>query len=474
MQFLFLAQATSEWSIWVGPGLALLGAIALAVVGYFALKRKRLMQNVPTSKVKGVFIGLNELKGGCRVETPLTSFLARKECIWYSYKIEEEWERSETTNDGEGNSKTERKTGWTTIDSGEERQPFQLEDDTGQIRVLPEKAKFIGDQVLYDTVRRTESLYRDRGPRIEIADSTGRRRFVEHAIPIDAEIYCLGSARVREDVVEPEIAYDELDKLFLISSKSEAALTMRYALMSTFSFLGGTVAMAFFPWALAFALNGGESSVPLQPLYMILSVFLYGLIVCGLYLSLIYNGLVSVMQRVQRAWSLVEIQLQRRFDLIPRLVECTKAYMNHEVDVQAGAAGARATGKSLIPSSESVNQQAAATDAQTASIGKMVALAEGYPDLKANELFQKLSDSLVDTEDRISLSRNFFNDSVTAYNNRIQKLPDVVFAMAFKYQPAQLYQIQDFERALVEVELGDDEEPAASPGGGEETPGEPN
>jgi len=472
MQFLFLAAASDKWSIWVGPAFALLGAIALAVVGYFALRRKRLMQNVPTSKVKGVFIGLNELKGGCRVETPLTSFLAGKECIWYSYKIEEEWERSETTNDGEGNSKTERKTGWTTIDSGEERRSFHLEDDTGQIRVLPEKAKFIGDRVLSDTVRRTESLYHGKGPRGDIVDSTGRRRFVEHAIPIDAEIYCLGSARIREDVVEPEIAYDELDKLFLISSKSEAALTMRYALMSTFSFLGGTVAMALFPWGLAFALSGGDSNVPLQPLYMILAIFLYGLIVCGLYLSLIYNGLVSVMQRVQRAWSLVEIQLQRRFDLIPRLVECTKAYMKHEADVQAGAAGARSTGKSLIPSAESVSQQAAATDAQTASIGKMVALAEGYPDLKADELFQKLSVSLVDTEDRISVSRHFFNDSVTAYNNRIQKLPDVVFALLLKYQPAQLYQIQDFERALVEVDLGDDEEPTAATTESDEPPPE--
>ena len=473
MEIIVFAAELEQWQIWVAPGSLLVGAIALAVVGYFALKQKRLMQNVPTSKVKGVFIGLNELKGGCRVEEPLTSFLAGKKCIWYRYKIEEEWERTETTKDSEGNSKTERKTGWTTIDSGEERRSFDLEDDTGQIRVLPDKAKFIGDRVLHDTVRRTESLYHRQGQRHDIPDSTGRRRFTEDAIPIDAEIYCLGSARVREDVVEPEIAYDELDKLFLISSKSEAALTARYALISFFSFLVGAGAMILFPWGLVYALGGGEASVPFQLLYGILSLFLYGMIVGGLYLSLIYNGLVSVMQRVQRAWSLVEIQLQRRFDLIPRLVECTKAYTTHEVDVQAGAARARATGKSMIPSADSVNQQAAATDAQTASIGQMVALAEGYPDLRANELFQGLSDSLVDTEDRISLSRNFFNDSVTAYNNRIQKLPDVVFAVAFKYKPAQLYQIQDFERALVEVDLGEDEEPETEPETGEKSPEEP-
>ena len=257
MSLLLLAAPTTQWHIWLGPVLALLGSIALAVVGYFALRRKRLMQNVPTSKVKGVFIGLNELKGAARVAEPLTSYLAEEKCIWYSYKIEEEWERRETSNDGDGNSKTETKSGWTVIDDGEQRQVFHLEDDTGEIRVLPEKAKFIGDRVLKDTVRRTESLYHGKGPRRVIADSTGRRRFVEHAIRANSDLYLLGSARVREDVVEPEIAYDELDKLFLISSKSEESLTRRYALISFFSFLGGTVAMAFFPWGLAFALSGG-------------------------------------------------------------------------------------------------------------------------------------------------------------------------------------------------------------------------
>ena len=142
--------------------------------------------------------------------------------------------------------------------------------------------------------------------------------------------------------------------------------------------------------------------------------------------------------------------------------------MKHEVDLQVGVAQRRATGKSLIPSAESVNEQASATDAQTASVGKMVAIAEGYPDLRANDMFLKLSEELADTEDRISLSREFFNDSVTAYNNRIQKIPDAIFALAFKYQPAQLYQIQNFERALVEVDLGDDEQTETEPGENEQ------
>ena len=187
MEWLLIADAVLDVGMWAIAVVMLLLGLGMLAAGYFCLKRKRLMQNVPTSKVKGVFIGLNELKGAARVAEPLTSYLAEEKCIWYSYKIEEEWERSVTSNDGDGNSKTERKSGWTIIDEGEERKVFDLEDDTGQIRVLPERAKFIGDRVLQDTVRRTESLYHGKGPRGDILDSTGRRRFVEHAIRTDSD-----------------------------------------------------------------------------------------------------------------------------------------------------------------------------------------------------------------------------------------------------------------------------------------------
>ena len=451
-----------EWAIWLAPAAALVVSFGMAGLGYFALKRKRLMQNVPTSKVKGVFIGLNELKGVSRIESPLTSHLAQTPCVWYSYKVEEHWERTETTTDSEGETKTERRSGWETIDDGEHRKAFRLEDDTGEIRVLPTKAKFIGDRVFSETVYRRDDLYFGKGPRMELSGSTGRRKFTEHAVGAGDDIYLLGSARVREDVVQLEIAHDPLDKLFLISSKDEATLTLRYSLMSFFSFLGGLLLIPFFPPALGMAIkNHGTEGLEFNVLFMVLAALLYGLVVAGMYFSLIYNGLVSVMNRVERAWSLIEVQLQRRFDLIPRLVECTKGYMEHEAEVHKSVAAMRSSGmtggQAKIPSGDVVASQAAATNSQTAVLGKMLALAEGYPELKANTVFEKLNEELVDTEDRISLSRSFFNDSVTAYNDRIQKLPDVVFAMIFKYKAASLYQIQEFERAAVTVDLHDDE-----------------
>jgi len=457
MLSLLIADAGSDVGMWVVAVLMLLLGLGCLAGGYFCLKRKRLMQNVPTSKVKGVFIGLNELKGTSRATAPLISFLTDARCIWYSYQVEEQWERIEHTTDEDGNSKTETRSGWNTIDQGEERLLFEVEDDTGRIRVLPERAEFIGDRVLNRTVGQSDQLYYSKGPRMAIMDSTGRRRFSERVVPVDEDVYVLGSARVREDFAETEIAYDKVDKNFIISSKSEEALTGRYGWLSFFALICGAIIITTFPAMLSVAIAGSDGVPQLNILMMLLAFILYSLIVTGLYLSLIYNGLVSVMQRVYRAWSLIEVQLQRRFDLIPRLVEVTKGYSKHEADTQESVAVIRSTrsaGATEIPTGDEVARQAAATNSQTAQLGGLMALAEEYPDLQASTVYQKLSDEVVDTEDRISLARGFFNESVTTYNDRIQKLPDVIFAKIFKYRAAELYQIQPFERAVVKVDLG--------------------
>ena len=474
MEWLLLADAVNDFGMWALAIVMLLLGLGMLAAGYFCLKRKRLMQNVPTSKVKGVFIGLNELKGTSRSSAPLISFLTDERCVWYSYEVEEEWETIEHTTDEDGNSKTETRSGWKTLDRGDERLVFEVEDETGRIQVIPEHAEFIGDRVLNRTVGQGDNLYYAKGPHTAIMDSTGRRRFSEHLVAVDDDVYVLGSARVREDIAEPEIAYDEIDKNFLISSKSEEALTRRYGWLSFFSLIFGAMVITFFPGMLAVAIAGSEGEPNLNSFMLPLAFGLYWFAVFGLYLTLIYNGLVSVMQRVRRAWSLIEVQLQRRFDLIPRLVEVTKGYAKHEADTQESVAFMRAnqsTGGTNIPTAEEVARQATATNSQTAQLGGLMALAEDYPDLKASEVYQKLSDQVVDTEDRISLARGFFNDSVTAYNDRIQKLPDVIFAMIFKYRTAELYQIQPFERAVVKVDLGYSQE---ADGGSESTAVDPS
>ncbi|MHC4731985.1 MAG: GIDE domain-containing protein, partial [Planctomycetota bacterium] len=129
--------------------LAVTGLLALGLLwwGFRSLKRKRLIENVPTSKVKGVFLGLNEVKGRAHRDEPFTSYLAQTHCVYYRYEVKERWETTETYTDSEGRSQTRTSSGWKTVSSHEERQPFQLIDSTGSLRVLPHRAEITADTV---------------------------------------------------------------------------------------------------------------------------------------------------------------------------------------------------------------------------------------------------------------------------------------------------------------------------------------
>ncbi|MDX1683275.1 MAG: GIDE domain-containing protein, partial [Phycisphaeraceae bacterium] len=134
------------------------GTVACLFFGFRFLRRKRLIENVPTSKTKGVFIGLNEVKGKAETDAPLTSHLAEVACLWYRYVVEEEWKRTETDSDG----KTKTKSGWKTVAEEDQRVPFTLTDDTGSIEVFPQNAQMQGDKVFRETCRRSDSLYYDK------------------------------------------------------------------------------------------------------------------------------------------------------------------------------------------------------------------------------------------------------------------------------------------------------------------------
>ncbi len=175
------------------------------------------------------------------------------------------------------------------------------------------------------------------------------------------------------------------------------------------------------------------------------------------YLILMYNGLVDVRNRRKRSWSPIDIQLKRRADLIPRLAECVKGYTQHENEVQAALAEMRSTGTITTPTdtpnNEEIQAGAQTTMAQGRAMAQLVAVVEAYPDLKANELYQNLHTNLIDTEDRVALARRFFNESVTAYNNRIETLPDVILAKIARFYSATLYEIQVSDRVNVSIPM---------------------
>ena len=138
----------------------------------------------------------------------------------------------------------------------------------------------------------------------------------------------------------------------------------------------------------------------------------------------IYNNLVSLRQKVKNAWSQIEIQLQRRFDLIPNLVETVKGYMGHESNILTKVAELRTAWANAKTVAEKSNLDTQLSD----TLKTIMAVSENYPDLKANQNFSELSEELRNTENKISFSRQFYNDTVTMYNTKIHVFPSNIIA----------------------------------------------
>ncbi len=138
----------------------------------------------------------------------------------------------------------------------------------------------------------------------------------------------------------------------------------------------------------------------------------------------IYNGLVKLRNRVDNAWAQIEVQLKRRYDLIPNLVETVKGYAAHEKETLERVIQARSAGVSA----QTPADQAQAENFLTGALRQLFALAERYPDLKANENFLQLQGQLEDTENKVSVSRQIYNDTVLTYNNKVQMVPSNIVA----------------------------------------------
>jgi LemA protein len=151
--------------------------------------------------------------------------------------------------------------------------------------------------------------------------------------------------------------------------------------------------------------------------------------------AFLYNGLVSGRQRVREAWSAIEVQLQRRASLIPNLVEAVKGYAAYERGTMENVVRARgALGAATGP-----RAAARADAALTSALGVFFALAEAYPDLKANERFAQLQADLADTENQIAFARNYYNGAVEIYNIRVQSIPGLLVARLFRFAPAEFF-----------------------------------
>ena len=165
-------------------------------------------------------------------------------------------------------------------------------------------------------------------------------------------------------------------------------------------------------------------------LVIIVVLFLFGI---G-----IYNGLVKLRRRVDSAWAQIDVQLKRRYDLIPNLVETAKGYLKHEREVLENVTKAR---QQAINASN-VKDQAQAENMLTSTLRSLFAVVENYPDLKANENMKALMEELVSTENEISFARQHYNESVMEYNTRIETVPSNIFAAMFGFRPRDFFEIE--------------------------------
>ncbi len=182
---------------------------------------------------------------------------------------------------------------------------------------------------------------------------------------------------------------------------------------------------------------------------MILWIVLIVVALLVIYVISTYNGLVSLRNKVRDQWSQIDVVLKRRADLIPNLVETVKGYAKHEKETLDEVIEAR----NKVVNSKSTDEVMKSNNELSNAVGRLFALAESYPDLKANTNFLDLQSQLKDTEDKITYSRQFYNDSVLKFQNKIESFPSNIIASMFKFEPFKFFEATEKEKETPQVKF---------------------
>jgi len=171
------------------------------------------------------------------------------------------------------------------------------------------------------------------------------------------------------------------------------------------------------------------------------------IVIAAIVLVLIYNNLITLKTRVENAWSQIDVQLKKRYDLVPNLVETVKGYAKHEKEIFENVTKARAAALSAT----SLKEKAKAEGELTSALKTLFAVAENYPTLRASENFKLLQEQLEGIESKIAYARQFYNDSVLEYNTKIAQIPDVFIARPMGFGPKEFFKIEEQEKAAPKV-----------------------
>ena len=178
-------------------------------------------------------------------------------------------------------------------------------------------------------------------------------------------------------------------------------------------------------------------------------IFLIIIVALAAWVVAIYNSLVVLRNRIENAWSQIDVQLKRPADLIPSLVETVKGYASHEKEVFTKVTEARAA----LVNAEGVQDQAQANNMLTGALKSLFAVAENYPELKANQNFMMLQEELAGTESKVAYARQFYNDTVLKYDNKREKFPSNIIANMFGFKDREYFEVAETDREPIKVDF---------------------
>ncbi len=182
---------------------------------------------------------------------------------------------------------------------------------------------------------------------------------------------------------------------------------------------------------------------------IIVGLIFVGIIVFALWFFLAYNGFVQLRNRIENAWSQIEVQLKKRYDLVPNLIETVKGYAKHEKQTFDMVTKARAQ----MATATGVESKAAASNMLSGALKSLFAVSEAYPELKANQNFLMLQEELSGIESKIAYTRQFYNDEVLKYNTKTEVLPDTIVAGIFGFKKKEYFEIEEVAKANVKVKF---------------------
>jgi LemA protein len=442
-------------------------------------RRRWVIVDTPTSECAGVFVGRNEVVGTAHPHAMLTAPVTGQSCVWFKWDLERWVQRQKSGS-------------WQTIEARSSNAPFWVVDETGGVLVRPRKAEVHARQVFQERAHASgvmashndlhlasfqgedrferersasDSGFARQGSQEPIASRGRNIRITEWRIDAGQPLYILGTAAMRPDVVALEFDQRHGSDGLVISTHSESRMANRALLAAFGGLLVGLAAVVLFPAAVhatrtyesAGAVPGSPSTLEAVGSWMLTASLAYLGVLILVYWQRVYNRLVAVKQQAANAWSLIDVALRRRHDLLPNLVAVAKRYTQHEQEVLTAVAGVR-MGEALpapevLPSDRLLVQAGALNQAERGGSRSLVALAEAYPQLKADEVFQDLARRMTEAENQVAYARAFYNDAVTVLRDRRRTFPGLLLARLVVTPSWNLFDADDQETYVPPVDL---------------------